>query len=74
MLSMGTPARCMVLSGVRSMGSNVLKYTKETSLCEPLSTDALKPVFATGVVEEELKARIPHQDVPRQVKIGLDIE
>jgi hypothetical protein len=27
-----------------------------------------------GAVEEELRARIPHQAVPRQVKIGLDVE
>jgi hypothetical protein len=25
-------------------GSNVLKYTRDTSLCEPLCTDALRPV------------------------------
>jgi hypothetical protein len=27
-----------------------------------------------GAVEEELRAGIPHQAVPLQVKIGLDIE
>ena len=27
-----------------------------------------------GAVEEELRARIPHQAVPRQVEIGLDVE
>ena len=27
-----------------------------------------------GAVEEELRVRIPHQAVPRQVKIGLDVE
>jgi hypothetical protein len=27
-----------------------------------------------GAVEEELRARIPHQAVPLQVKIGLDVE
>ena len=27
-----------------------------------------------GEVEEELRARIPHQVVPRQVEIGLDVE
>ena len=31
--SMGTPACCMMLFGVRLMGSNVLKYTRDTSLC-----------------------------------------
>ena len=29
---------------------------------------------AQGTVEKELRARIPHQAVPLQVKIGLDIE
>jgi hypothetical protein len=27
-----------------------------------------------GAVQEELRARIPHQGVPRQVEIGLDVE
>ncbi len=27
-----------------------------------------------GAVEEELRARIPHQAVPRQVEIGLEVE
>ncbi len=30
--SMGNPAYCMILSGVRLMGSKVLQYTKDTSL------------------------------------------
>ncbi len=30
--SMGTPAFCITLFGVRLMGSNVLKYTRDTSL------------------------------------------
>ena len=30
--SMGTPACCMMLFGVKSMGSNVLKYTRDTFL------------------------------------------
>ncbi len=29
---MGTPARCMTLTGIRSICSNVLKYTRNSSL------------------------------------------
>jgi hypothetical protein len=65
---MGTPARCMILSGVSSMGSNVLKYTRDTSLCVP--PVPLGACQTQGAVEEEL----PHQAVPLQVKIGLDVE
>ncbi len=31
-IEQGTPACCMILSKVRSMGSNVLKYMRDTSL------------------------------------------
>jgi hypothetical protein len=41
---MGTPARRMMLSGVRSMGSNVLKYTRDTSLWAALNPGPLAPV------------------------------
>ena len=41
---MGTPACCMILSGVRVMGSNVLKYTRDTSLWEALYPGSLAPV------------------------------
>jgi hypothetical protein len=34
----------------------------------------LKACQTQGAVEEELRARIPHQAVPRQVEIGLDVE
>ena len=32
----------------------------------------LEACWTQGAVEEELRARIPHQAVPRQVEIGLD--
>jgi hypothetical protein len=43
---MGIPARSMILCGVShgSMGSDVLKYTRDTSLCKPLCIGALAPV------------------------------
>ena len=53
------------------MGSNVLIYTRDTSLCKPLYAD-LVACRSQGAVEEELRARIPHQAGPRQVEIGLD--
>jgi hypothetical protein len=43
-IEQGTPARCMMLSGVRSMGSNVLKYTRDTSLVDSLYPGPLTPM------------------------------
>jgi hypothetical protein len=75
--SMGTPACCMMLFGVRLMGSNVLKYTRDP----PCGLLSILGVFWTlaapstkGAVEKELWQCIPHQSISSQIKVTNNIE
>ena len=75
--SMGTPAFCMTLFGVRLMGSNVLKYTRDPSFklwSAEYSFWTLAAATAKGAVEEELRSCIPNQAIPIQIKVTHHIE
>jgi hypothetical protein len=69
---MGTPARCMMLSGVN--GLKRAEIHQGYLLVRTTVHSRLEASRTQGAVKQELRARIPHQAVPRQVKFGLDVE
>ncbi len=71
---------CMMLSWVRSMGSNMLKYTRDTSVWDVLYPGPLAPMGHKVMLKKswdswECAYHTRHwQAVPLQVKISCDVQ
>ncbi len=60
---MGTPSSDGLKLAEIHQGHHLVRATFHLSSC-----------WTQCTVEEELRARIPHQTVPLQVEVGLDVE